>query len=158
MLQVVVFVACRRADPEGPRGPGASFRLPYTLEGVGYVFQFDSPAVEPPASIGELWMYVRFTRPTARGTSRRFGLRVFALNADDSRVPVRHPSGRAGVFDLGTVPFPAGQTVVSWTFPVRDLELPRRGRYELRLYARRRPTWRNRRPWKHLASHYLAVE
>lgn len=160
MFDVVVFLACRQATPEGPRGPGATFRLPYTLEGVSYTYRFDDPAVEPPAAIGELWLYLRFFR--RRGTAfthRRFGLRVLAINADGSRVRVPYPAGPGSApFDLGRVPFPAGQPVVNWTFAVRDLVLPRRGQYEFRLLVRRRSaTWRGW-SWGRVGSHYLLVE
>jgi hypothetical protein len=161
MFEVIVFLACRRADPEGPRGPGATLRLPYTLEGVSYTFQIDDPAAEPPFGLDELWLYVRFFR--RRGTAfvnRRFGLRVFAVNDDGSLTPVPHPAGStsADPFDLGDVPFPANQTAVSWPFPVRHLLLPRRGQYEFGLYVRRRkPVWQGDR-WVHVGSHHIAVE
>ena len=100
MFEVVVFVACRRAEPEGSHGPGSLARLPYTLEGVGYTF----------------------------------------------------------AVDLGDFPFPGHSPVTSGTVAVRDLELPRRGRYELRLLERRpRPSWRGR-DWRRKSSHYIAVE
>lgn len=158
MFDVVVFLACRNAVPEGPRGPGSTLRLPYTLEGVSYTFGIDDPAAEPPFGLGELWLYVRFFR--RRGTAfvrRRFGLRVYAVNDDGSRTRVPHPAGSPypDPFDLGVVPFPAGQPVVSWPFPVRNLLIPRRGQYEFRLFARRR-AWQGG-GWRHVASHYIAV-
>jgi hypothetical protein len=161
MFEVVVFLACRRASPEGPRGPGATLRLPYTLEGVGYVFQVGDPAAEPLFALDEVWLYLRFFR--RRGTAaatRRFALSVFALNPDGSETRVPHPAGSAArvPFDLGDVPFPANQPVVSWPFPVRRLLVPRRGPYEFRLFVRRRrPTWKGRR-WDHVGSHFVAVE
>jgi hypothetical protein len=161
MFDVVVFLACRNASPEGPRGPGATLRLPYTLEGVSYTFRIDDPAAEPPFGLDELWLYVRFFR--RRGTasvSRRFGLRVFAVNDDGTRVPVPHPAGSASPdpFDLGDVPFPAHQPAVSWPFPVRNLLIPRRGGYEFQLFVRqRRPVWPGDE-WRHVASHHIAVE
>ncbi len=161
MFEVVVFLACRRASPEGSRGPGASFRLPYTLEGVSYVFQTDDPAAEPPFAFGEFWLYLRFFR--RRGTApvtRRFGLRVFAINADNSRTLIPHPAGStsADPYDLGDVPFPANQPAVSWTFPVRNVLFPRRGQYEFQLLVRRsKPTWRGNW-WHHIGSHYIVVE
>ena len=160
MFEVVVFVACRNAVPEGSRGPGATLRLPYTLEGVSYTYQFDDPATEPPASVGELWLYLRFSR--RRGTAftrRRFGLQVFALNDDGSSAQVPYPAGAASSdpFDLGDVPFPANQAAVNWVFAVRDLVLPRRGRYEFRLLVRRRRlTWQGDW-WVHVGSHHIAV-
>ena len=161
MFEVVVFLACRRAVPEGPRGPGATLRLPFTLEGVCYTFSFDDPATEPPASVGELWLYVRFFRRRgARFLTRQFGLQVFALNDDGTRLRVPYPVGSTTTdpFDLGRVPFPANQSVVSWTFAVRDLELPRRGRYEFRLFVRGgKPTWRGL-PWSRVATHHIQVE
>lgn len=161
MFEVVVVLACRNAVPERPRGPGATLRLPYTLEGVSYTFRIDDPAAEPPLGLDELWLYVRFFR--RRGTAfvkRRFGLLVFAVNADGSRTRVPHPAGATSPnpFDLGDVPFPAGQPVVSWPFPIRHLLLPQRGQYEFRLLVRRRkPTWRGNR-WHRVASHFIAVE
>lgn len=160
MFEVVVFLACRRASPEAPRGAGATYRLPYTLEGVSYTFQIDNPAAEPPLGIEELWLYLRFFR--RRGSAsvkRRFGLRIFALNPDGSRTKVPHPAGSASgrPFDLGEVPFPANQSVVSWTFPIRNLLFPRRGQYEFELSVRRkRPTWRSR--WRAVGIHHIAVE
>src|SRR3569623_655291 len=110
MFEVVVFLACRRADPEGPHGPHATLRLPYTLEGVSYTFRIDDPAAEPPFGIDELWLYLRFFR--RRGTmftKRRFGLKVFAVSGDGSTSPVPHPAASTTLdpFDLGEVPFPA---------------------------------------------------
>ena len=161
MFDVVVFLACRRADPEGQRGPGATLRLPYTLEGVCYTFNFGDPATEPPASLNELWLYTRFFR--RRGTkrvNRRFGLEVFALNDDGTRFQVPYPVGASTStpFPMGRIPFPANQNVVSWAFGIRDLVLPRRGQYEFRLLVRRRgPAWRGT-GWEHKASHHIAVE
>ncbi|MCE9567881.1 MAG: hypothetical protein K8U57_38265 [Planctomycetes bacterium] len=57
MFEVVVFLACRHASPEGPRGPGATLRLPFTLEGVSYTFQIGDPAAEPPFGLEEMWLY-----------------------------------------------------------------------------------------------------
>src|SRR5437868_8950468 len=103
MFEVVVFLACRRASPEGPLGPGALARLPYTLEGVTYTFQIGDPAAEPPFRIEELWLYLRFSRTSATGFTRRFGLRILAVNNDGSRTPVAHPAvpPTTGPFDLG---------------------------------------------------------
>jgi hypothetical protein len=161
MFEVVVFVACRQATPDGPRGPGASLRLPFTLEGVSYVYQFDDPAVEPPAAIGELWLYVRFFRRGGMASAtRRFGLRVYAVNDDGTRTWVPCPAGARGrtPLDLGDVPFPGGQPVVNWTFRVPDLTIPRRGRFLLQLVVRRaRPTWKGRR-WRRAAGLFLLVE
>ena len=73
MFEVVVFLACRRASPEGPRGPGATLRLPFTLEGVSYTFRFDDPATEMwPQRIPDLYagepviVAVRFSKPSGR--------------------------------------------------------------------------------------------
>ena len=55
MFEVVVFLACRRASPEGPLGPGALARLPYTLEGVTYTFRvraFNSVGESAPSDTG----------------------------------------------------------------------------------------------------------
>lgn len=160
MFEVVVFVACRRASPEGIPGPGATLRLPYTLEGVSYTFRIDDPAAEPPFGIDELWLYVRFFRRRGRSfVYRRLGLLVFAINDDGSRTHVPHPAGSASAdpFDLGDVPFPANQPAVSWPFPVRHLLLPRRGQYEFQLLVRRRkPSWQGE--WHLVGSHYLVVE
>jgi hypothetical protein len=161
MLELVVFLACRRATPEGPRGPGATLRLPYTLEGVTYTFQIDDPAAEPPFGLAELWLYLRFFRRRGTGFVRReLGLSVFAVNADGSLTRVPHPAGAvAGTpFGLGPIPFPPNQSVVSWTVPIRNLVLPARGRYEFRLFAgRRAPAWRGGQ-WSHLGSHFFALE
>ena len=161
MFDVVVFLACRTARPEGPRGAGASFRLPFTLEGVSYVYNFGDPSIEPPAVLGELCFYTRFfrRRGTAQ-TTRRFGLRIYACNDDGSQVRVAYPSGAttAAPFDLGRVPFPASQPVVSWAFVVRDLVLPRRGRYEFQLLVRRRKHRWQRPQWFHVASNHIIVE
>ena len=161
MFEVVVFLACRHAAPEGPRGPGATIRLPFTLEGVSYVFQIDDPAAEPPFAFDEIWLYLRFFRRRGRAlATRHFGLRVFARNADGSRTLVPHPAGSTSTvpFDLGDVPFPANQAVVSWPFPVRRVQFPRRGQYEFLLLVRRsKPNWRGKW-WRPVASHYIAVE
>jgi len=74
MFEVVVLLACRRATPEGPHGPGALARLPYTLEGVTYTFQDDDPSAEPPFRIPELWFYVRFVRTVPHGFKRRLAV------------------------------------------------------------------------------------
>ncbi|MCE9567880.1 MAG: hypothetical protein K8U57_38260 [Planctomycetes bacterium] len=92
--------------------------------------------------------------------TRRFGLLVFALNDNGSETPVPHPAGSMPLdpYDLGDVPFPANQPAVSWPFPIRNLMLPRRGRYEFRLLVRRQqPTWRGEW-WTHVASHHIVVE
>ncbi|MCI0704681.1 MAG: hypothetical protein L0241_26800 [Planctomycetia bacterium] len=161
MFEVVVFLACRRATPEGPRGPGATLRLPYTLEGVTYTFQIDDPAAEPPFGLDEIWLYLRFFR--RRGTAfvrREFGLRVLAVNDDGSRTLVPYPAGSASraPYSLGNVPFPAKQPVVSWPFPIRNLVFPSRGQYEFRLLVRRRkPSWRGAW-WSYVGSHFIALE
>ena len=66
MFEVVVFLACRRAEAEGSHGPRSRARLPYTLEGVTYTFRFSEPDQEPPIRVPELWFYLRFNR-TAPG-------------------------------------------------------------------------------------------
>lgn len=161
MFELVVFLACRNATPEGPRGPGATLRLPYTLEGVSYTFQIDDPAAEPPFGLDEVWLYMRFFR--RRGTAfvtRELGLRVFAVNPDGSRSLVPHPTGssRRVPFSLGHVPFPANQPVVSWPVPVRNLVLPARGQYEFRLLVRRRKPSLRGRWWAHVGSHFIVLE
>jgi hypothetical protein len=161
MFELVVFLACRNATPEGPRGPGATLRLPYTLEGVSYTFRIDDPAAEPPFGLGEVWLDLRFFR--RRGTAfvtRELGLRVFAVNADGSRTRVPHPAGTVSrdPFGLGNVPFPANQPVVSWPVPVRNLVLPDRGQYEFRLFVRRqKPSWHGKQ-WKYVGSHFIVLE
>ena len=160
MFEVVVFLACRRADPEGPRGPGALARLPYTLEGVSYTFRVDDPAAEPPFQFPELWFYLRFSRTGTTGFTRRFGLQAFAVNDDDSRTPVPYPANPPSTdpFDLGVFQFPGHSPVTSLTVVMRDLELPGRGRYEFRLLVRRRkPDWQGSM-WRWVASQFIAVE
>lgn len=160
MFEVVVFLACRRATPEGPHGPGSLARLPYTLEGVCYTFLIDDPAAEPPFAVGDVWFYLRFVRTIPTGFSRRFALRVLAVNDDDSRTPVPYPanSPSAAPFVLGNIHFPGHSSVTSVTVVARDVEVPRRGRYEFRLLVeRKRPTWRGSR-WRWVSSHYIAVE
>jgi hypothetical protein len=96
MFELVVLLACRRATPEAPHGPGATLRLPYTLAGVTHTFRLDDPTAEPPVGIDEMWPYLRFFR--RRGTAlvrRELGLRVFAVNADGSKTRVPHPAGSA---------------------------------------------------------------
>ena len=160
MFEVVVFVACRRAAPEGPHGPGALARLPYTLEGVCYTFRIDDPAAEPPFAVGDIWFYLRFNRTTPVGFTRRFGMQVLEVNDDGSRTPVPYPANSASAepFVLGDFPFPARSPVTSLTAVLRDLEVPRRGQYEFRLVvARKRPHWTGA-TWRWVASHYIVVE
>ena len=159
MFDVIVFVVCRRITPEGPLGPGALARLPYTLEGVTYTFRFDDPAVEPPAEIGELWLYTRFVRTAPAGFKRRLGLQVFSRDARDTRTPVPFPADPPTTepFDLGEFNFPDHSPVTSVPSAIRGLVLPRRGRYEFRLLVKRRkPNWQGE--WRWVASHYIAVE
>jgi hypothetical protein len=160
MFDVVVFLVCRRIESEGQRGPGSLARLPYTLEGVTYTFRFDDPSTEPPAEIGELWLYTRFSRTSPSGFRRRMGLRVFALDDRNRRTPVPYPADppTSKPFDLGEFNFPDHSPVTSVPSAVRGLVLPRRGRYEFRLLVRRRrPHWRGPE-WRHVASHYITVE
>ncbi len=109
MFELVVFLACRRATPEGPPGPGALARLPYTLEGVTYTWQIDDPAAEPPFVLGDMWFYLRFSRSRASRFTRRFALRVLQVNADGSRTRVPYPANPplARPFSLGGFRFPA---------------------------------------------------
>lgn len=160
MFEVSVFLVCRRAIPEGPRGPGALARLAYTLEGVGYTFRTDDPAAEPPLHVGELWLYVRFTRTTAAGFRRRFALQVFALDDQNDQTPVPYPADppNSDPLEVGEFNFPGHSPVTSVTVAVPDLVLPRRGRYEFQLLTRRRqPDWRGS-AWKWVASQFLVVE
>src|SRR3954451_19793644 len=103
MFEVVVFLACRRATPEGPHGPGALARLPYTLEGVAYTFQDDDPSAEPPFRIPELWFYLWFVRTVPHGFKRRLAVRVSALDDRDRPTPVPYPATppTTDPFDLG---------------------------------------------------------
>lgn len=160
MFEVVVFLACRHATPEGPRGPGALARLPYTLEGVSYTFQIDDPAAEPPFHVGDIWFYLRFVRTSPTGFTRRFGLRILAVNDDDSRMPIPYPANppSRSPFSLGDFLFPGHSPVTSLTAAIHDVEVPRRGRYEFRLLVeRKKPKW-NGSMWRWVASHYIAVE
>jgi hypothetical protein len=160
MFELVVFLACRRASPEGPHGPGALARLPYTLEGVTYTWQIDDPAAEPPFAIGEMWFYLRFSRSRVPNFSRRFALRVLAVNDDGSRTRVAYPANPASTrpFPLGNFQFPAHSPVTSLTVVLRDLELPHRGRYEFRLLVERRKRVWGRSRWGLVGSYYLALE
>lgn len=158
MFDVIVFLVCRRIEPEEVRGPGSLARLPYTLEGVTYTFRFDE-AVEPPAEIGELWLYTRFSRTSPNGFKRHLGLQVFALDARNTRTPVPYPAAPPTMdpFDLGEFNFPEHSPVTSVPSAIRGLVLPRRGRYEFRLLVKRRKlNWRGE--WRWVASHYIAVE
>lgn len=160
MFDVVVFLACRRAIPEGPHGPGALARLPYTLEGVCYTFRDDDPAAEPPFRIPELWFYLRFVRTTGSGFKRRLAMRVLALDDRDRATPVPHPAvpPTTAPFDLGQFTFPGHSPVTNVPVVLRDLVLPRRGRYEFRLLTERtKPTWRGS-AWRRVASTYIVVE
>ena len=160
MFDVIVFLVCRRIEPEGQRGPGALAKLPYTLEGVTYTFRFDDPAVEPPAEIGELWLYTRFSRTSPTGFKRHLGLQVFALDVQGTLTPVPYPDDPPTTepFDLGEFNFPDHSPVTSVPSAVRGLVLPRRGRYEFRLLVKRRkPDWQGNE-WRWVASHYIVVE
>ena len=160
MLDVVVFLACRRATPEGPPGPGALARLPYTLEGVTYTWQIDDPAAEPPFRVEELWFYLRFVRTAPRGFTRRLALRVLSVNDDGSRTRLPYPAVPPTTvpYDLGAFRFPGHSQVTSRPAVVRDLVFPRRGRYEFRLLMRRRKSTWHRSRWAWVASHYIALE
>ena len=160
MFDVVVFLACRRATPEGHYGPGAMSRLPYTLEGVTYTFQIDDPTAEPPFQLPEVWFYLRFNPRNSTGFKRRFGLLVYAVNDDGTRTQVPYPASPSSMrpFDLGDFLFPRHSPVTSLTTVLRDLELPRRGQYEFRLLVRRRrANWRGS-IWRWVASHFIVVE
>ena len=85
---------------------------------------------------------------------------MFVLDDLNTRVAVLYPVVPPATlpFDLGELGFPAHSPVTSAPFVVRDLELPRRGRYEFRLLVKRkRPNWRGSE-WRRVASHYIAVE
>jgi len=102
---------------------------------------------EPPVSIGEFWLYLRFVRLAPRGFTRRFGLKVFAVNADDSRTPVPYPTDQShpDPVPIGNFRFPGRDTVSNVTCRIHDLVVPRRGRFELKLFVeRRKPHWRRR--------------
>ena len=160
MFDVVVFLACRGATPEGPRGPGALARLPYTLEGVSYTFAIDNPAAEPPFHIGDLWLYLRFNRTAPTGFTRRFALRILEVHDNAPRTKVEYPANpaRTQPFPLGDFQFPSHSPVTSLVVVLRDVEVPHRGRYELRLLAeRKKPSWKGHK-WRWMASHFIAVE
>lgn len=160
MFEVVTMLACRAATPEGPYGPGALARLPYTLEGVCYTFAIDDPAAEPPFAIGDVWFYLRFVRTAPRGFTRRFGLRIIDHDDPNGPTPVSYPATPPSteVFPLGDLPFPPHSPVTSLTVAARDVEVPRRGRYEFQLFVERKtPTWKGP-GWRRVASHFLKVE
>ncbi len=160
MFDVVVFLVCRRVEPQGQRGPGSLARLPYTLEGVTYTLRFDDPSIEPPAEIGELWLYTRFSRTSPTGFRRHIGLQVFALDDRNNPTPVPYPADPPTTepVDLGEFHFPDHSPVTGVPSAVRGLVLPRRGRYEFRLLVKRRkPDWRGSE-WRQVATHYIAVE
>lgn len=160
MFEVVTMLACRAATPEGPRGPGALARLPYTLEGVCYTFAVHDPAAEPPFLFPEIWLYLRFARTSPGGFTRRFGLRLIDHDNPKGKTRVAYPPTRPAnaVHTLGDFPFPTTSPVTSFPVVVRDVVFPRRGRFEFRLMVRRtHPAWRGR-PWRRVASHFIAVE
>lgn len=160
MFELVVFLACRRATPEAPYGPGALARLPYTLEGVAYTWQIDDPSAEPPFAVGEMWFYLRFSRSHVSNFSRSFAMRVLAVNDDGTRTRVPYPANTTTTqpFPLGNFQFPAHSPVTSLTIVFRDLELPRRGLYEFRLLVERRKRIWKRSRWGVVGSHYLVLE
>jgi len=160
MFEGVVFLACRRADPEGPLGPGSMAGLAYTLEGVSYTFRIADPAAEPPFAVDEVWFYLRFSRTTAKGFRRLFAMRILAVNDDGTRTPIPYPANAPATrrFPLGEIRFPTSSPVISLTTVLRDVEFPSRGRYEFRLLVeRRRSSW-TRSKWGWVSSHYIAVE
>jgi hypothetical protein len=160
MFEVVAFLAYRRATPEGSYNPGSLIRLPYTLEGVSYTFRIDDPVAEPPFHIEEMWLYLRFSRSHPIGFTKRFALRVMELSDNNDRVPIPYPTVPPTLepFGLGEFMFPGHSPVTSKPVVVRDLVLPRRGRYEFRLLAeRKKPNWRGSM-WRWVASHFIAVE
>jgi hypothetical protein len=158
-FEVHVMLACRLAAPEGPHGPGALAGLPYTLEGVTYTFRID-PHQEPPFAIGELWLYLRLAWANSVAGRRELGLKVFAVRPDNTTEVVEYPflSGSNEPYSLGPVNFTAAAPVVSLPVRVANLVVPRTGRYEFRLYAKRpKPDWRGRE-WQRVARHFIAVE
>lgn len=160
MFEVVVFLACRNATPEGPRGPGAMMRLPYTLEGVSYTFAIDNPAAEPPFAVGDVWLYLRFHRTTLAGFTRRFAVRILEVGDGDSRTRVPYPANppTSEPFALSEIQFPSHSPATSVAVVLRDVEVPRRGRYEFRLLVeRKKPTWKGSN-WLWVASHFIAIE
>ena len=159
MFEVVVILACRRADPEGPRGPGAMYRLPYTLEGVSYTYTIDDPAAEPPFAVDEVWFYLRMARTSPKGFRRRFAMRILIVNDDGSRTPIPYPATAPASrkFSLGVIRFPRASPVISLTTVLRDVEFPRRGRYEFRLLVERKSTSWKRSKWAWASSHFIEV-
>lgn len=160
MFELVTFLACRSATPEGPHGPGALARLPYTLEGVTYTWRIDDPAAEPPFVLGDMWFYLRFSRSRASNFTRQFAMRVLTVNADGSRTRVSYPANPASTrpFGLGVFRFPRHSPVTSLTGVLRDLEVPRRGQYEFRLLMERKSRAWQRSRWAWIGSHYITVE
>lgn len=152
---VQVVIACLNCTAEGIRGPGALARLPYTLEGVSYTFR-TVPSAEPPLALGELWLYTRFARTNDVVGERELSLKVFELSHSNERNAIN--DGKRII--LGRIPFPAHASVVSVPFQIRNLEVPRRGRYELQLSVKAsRLDWQDSgRRWRRIWSHFISVE
>ena len=152
-FEVAVFLACRSVQTEGVQGPDSLFRQSYTLEGVSYVYHIDA-LQGIPYSVEELWLYLRLTRTNQVAGTRELGLKVLCILDDGKRVNIK--PGK--ILKIGTVSLPKSSPVVSVVKPIRQLEVPRTGRFELRLYKRlARPNWRGKQ-WSRVASHFLAVE
>ncbi len=83
---VPVMLLCKTATAEGPRGPGALARLPYTLEGVSYVFKIEQNK-EAPIELEELWLYVRLIRKNFAPGDRELGLRLFRIGSRLRLIP-----------------------------------------------------------------------
>ena len=87
-------------------------------------------------------------------------MRILEVNADDSRTRTPYPANPPSVaaFALGDFQFPTHSPVTSLTAVLRDVEVPRRGRYEFRLLTERTRSGWKRAKWGWVASHYIAVE
>jgi hypothetical protein len=152
-FEVAVFLACRSVQTEGVQGPGSLLRQSYTLEGVSYVYHINA-LQGAPYSIEELWLYLRLVRTNLVAGTRELGLKVLSVLDDGRRVNTT--PGR--ILKLGSVSLPKTAPVVSVVKAIRQLEVPRTGRFELRLYKRlAKSNWRGRQ-WARVASHFLAVE
>jgi hypothetical protein len=154
-FDIHVMLACHHARLESNRKAEAASIAspPYSLLGVSYTFWVE-PHQEPPFAVEEFWIYLRLVCTNNAAGERKLGLRVLAVNDDNTRTNVS-PNG---IIRLGAVRFSEQSPVVSFARPIRKLEVPRKGRYELRVYVKRnKPSIRGKN-WRWVGSHHIMVE
>lgn len=166
-IHIHAMLACRSIQAKGPRESNSMVAPPYTLEGVSYTFQVEANQVKP-FVFEEFWLYLRILRLNDAVGQRELGLKVFALDDDNNRVPVPYSAHSGDVeiplnevdepYSIGVLNFPSHSPVISVRVRLQNMEFPDVGRYEFQLFVRRKKPDSEGNEWLLKANHFLAVE